>query len=147
MSMHNQSSDERAIGARHQTLLILWAAQFMALLGFLFLALFLFEAKEEADPTLSWILAGSSLLPVVLSFPVKKQLFARAAEKQSLAYVQQGVVIAMALCEAAGLLGLASRAITGSPYFFLPFAFAALGMLLHFPRRDQLMAASYRNNL
>lgn len=147
MSMNNQPSDERLIRARYQTLLIVWAAQFMALLGFLFLALFIFEAKAETDSTLSWILSGASLLPVVISFPVKQQLLAQAVEKQSPALVQQAVIIAMALCEAGGLLGLVARAMTGSSYFFFPFAFAALGMLLHFPRREQLLAAYFRNRI
>ena len=147
MSMNNQSSNESGIRARHQTLLILWAAQLMALFGFLLFAVFIFQAKEETNSTLFWILTGVSLLPVAASFPVKQQLFAQAVEKQSLALVQQGLIIAMALCEAAGILGMVARAATGSPYFFLPFIFAALGMLLHFPRREQLMAASFKNRI
>jgi hypothetical protein len=110
------------------------------------LALLIFHGSEAGDRTIFWILAGLSLMLVIVSFAVKQKLFAQAVEKQSAALVQQGQVLATALCEAAALFGLLARAITGTPYFYLPFVVAALGMLLHFPRREALMAASFKNS-
>jgi hypothetical protein len=51
------------------------------------------------------------------------------------------------LCEAAGLFGLVLRALSGTPYFYLPFILAAIGMLLHFTGREALAAASFKNRL
>lgn len=147
MSINDPSSIERRIGARYQILLILWVAQLMALVAFFLLAVFIFQEKKAGDPLLVWILTGAGVLVVAISFAVKQKLFAQAVEKQSLAMVQQGQIVAIALCEAAGLFGLAARAITGSPYSYLLFGIAALGILLHFPRRESLMAASFNNRI
>lgn len=145
MSMNDPASIEKAVRARYQTLFILWAAQFMALFGFVLLSVLALHSNKAGNPSLFWILAGVSLLLAAASFPVKRKLFAEAVEKQSVAQVQQGQVVAMALCEAAGLFGILARALTDSPNFYLPFVIAALGMLLHFPRREPLMAASFKN--
>ncbi|HEY0321444.1 MAG TPA: hypothetical protein VGC66_10840 [Pyrinomonadaceae bacterium] len=147
MSMNDPASMERRIRGRYQVLLILWAAQIMALVIFFLLAMMVFRGNEASDQRLFWMLAGLSVLLVIVSFAVKQKFFAQAVEKQSAALVQQGQVVAIALCEAAGLFGLLARAITGTPYFYLPFAFAALGMLLHFPRREALMAASFKSTI
>jgi hypothetical protein len=145
MSMNDSTSTDRAIAARYQMILIIWAAHLMSLLGLFLLSMLVFESKEDGNPTTFWLLAGSGLLMAAASFPVKQRFFAQAVEKQSVAEVQQGQIVALALCEAAGLFGLLARVITGSPYFYLPFIIATLGMLLHFPRRESLAAASFRN--
>jgi hypothetical protein len=147
MSVNDPSSIERRIGARYQVLLILWTAQLMALAAFFMLAVFVFRESSANNPMLFWILAASGLLLVAVSFAIKQKLFAQAVEKQSLALVQQGQIVAIALCEAAGLFGLLARAITGSPYFYLLFAVATLGILLHFPRREPLMAAAFKGRI
>jgi hypothetical protein len=147
VSMKDPAAIEKGIGARHQLLLILWAAQVMALATFFMVALFVFEPKEAGDAMLFWVMSALSLTAVAASFAVKQKLFAQAVEKQSAALVQQGQIVATALCEAAGLLGLVWRALSGTPYFYLPFILAAIGMLLHFPGREALMAASFKNRL
>jgi hypothetical protein len=143
--MNDPASIEKGIQARYMVLLILWAAQAMALVMFFMLALFIFERKEGVDVTLFWILSALSVVLVAASIIVKQKLFAQAVERQSAALVQQGQIVAIAMCEAAGLFGLLSRAITGTSYFYLPFIIAAIGMLLHFPKREALMAASFKN--
>ncbi|HKS29769.1 MAG TPA: hypothetical protein VJS44_18230 [Pyrinomonadaceae bacterium] len=145
MSMNDPSSIERGAGARYMVLLIIWAAQLMALVGIFLLSLFVFESRENSDGTLLWALSAVALMLVAASFVVKQKLLAKAVERQSVEHVQQAQITAIALCEAAGLLGLVVRAVTGSPYFYLPFAVAALGMLLHFPKKEALTAASFKN--
>jgi hypothetical protein len=145
MSMNYAASTERAIRARFQTLMVIWAAQLMALFGFVLLSIIFLQSNERKNPTLFLILAGAGLVLVALSFVAKRKVFGQAVEKQSLAMVQQGQIVAMALCEGAGLLGLLARVITGSPYFYLLFVVAGIGMLLHIPRRESLMAAAFRN--
>lgn len=145
--MNNPASTESAIRARYQTLMTIWAAQLMALFGIILLSVLVLQPNEADNPMLFWILAGASVLLVAISFAVKQKLFAQAVEKQSLAQVQQAQIVAMALCEAAGLFGMLARAITGSPYFYLLFAVGVLGMLLHIPRREPLIAASSGNRI
>jgi uncharacterized membrane protein len=145
--MNEPSSIERTVSARYTLLLTLWGAQMMALVTFFMLALFVFERKENSNDTMLWIMSAVGLMLVAASFLIKQKLLALAVEKQSPAHVQQGQIVATALCEAAALLGLVARAVTGTPYFYLPFAVAALGLLLHFPKREALLAASFRNRI
>jgi hypothetical protein len=145
LSMNDQSSIERKIQAFYRVLLIIWAAQVVALVIFFLLGLLVLRSPETGELTLFWVLAGLSVALVAVSLAVKHKFFAEAVEKQNMATVQQGQIAAIALCEAAGLFGLLSRAITGTRYFYLPFVVAALGMVLHFPRRESLMAASFKN--
>jgi hypothetical protein len=145
--MQDPSRIERNVGARYQVLLIIWAAQTFALIGFFLLSLFIFEKRENGDLTMLWVLTGLSIAVVAASFVLKQKIFAEAVEKQSVARVQQAQIVAMALCEAAGLFGLTARAVTGTSYFYLPFIVAGFGMLLHFPRREQLAAASFKNRI
>ncbi len=58
--------------------------------------------------------------------------------------MQTGFIIAMALCESAVLFGLVGVFMTWNNYAYLLFALGALGEVLHFPRREQLMSAYYK---
>ncbi|HEX8176083.1 MAG TPA: hypothetical protein VF543_13265 [Pyrinomonadaceae bacterium] len=147
MSMNEPSSIERAVGARYRLLLIIWAAQSFALVTFFLLSLLVFGQRETGDATLFWLLSALSVVLVIVSFIIKRKYFAMAVEQQNTNHVQTGQIIAFALCEAAGLFGLTVRAVTGTPYFYLPFVVAALGLLLHFPKRETLMVASFRNRI
>ncbi len=53
-------------------------------------------------------------------------------------------VISFALCEATGIFGLLDHFVTGSHYYCIAFAVAAVGMLLHFPKKDHVRAAMYQ---
>ena len=55
--------------------------------------------------------------------------------------MQAGFILALALCEVAALMGMVALFVTLSKYAYLLFALGALGMLLHFPRREQVEAA------
>ena len=59
--------------------------------------------------------------------------------------VQSAYVLSFALCETSALFGLADHFTTGSGYHYVAFAIAGLGLLLHFPLRQNLVnASSYR---
>jgi hypothetical protein len=58
--------------------------------------------------------------------------------------VQTAMIIGCALCESISLFGLLLVFLEGYQYFFLWFALAILGFVLHFPRRENLIAASYK---
>jgi hypothetical protein len=60
--------------------------------------------------------------------------------------MQAGFTVVMALCESAVLFGLVGVFVTRNDAAYLLFALGALGMLLHFPRREQVESA-FRKSL
>jgi F0F1-type ATP synthase membrane subunit c/vacuolar-type H+-ATPase subunit K len=82
------------------------------------------------------------LSTVVASFLVKQAFANRAVREQNPAVLQTGLILSLALCEAAGLFGLFGLFAEGSPSAYLLFVVSAAGIVLHFPRREDLTAAS-----
>lgn len=135
---------------RYQTLLILWMGVAMSI-GLLFMVT-LFVAPETTDETTgapnAFVLFGLAAVGtflVVLSFAVKRKLLQTSVEKQDVTLVQKALVVACAMCEAAALLGLIGRFVVGTRDYFLLFLVSAVGIALHFPKRDQLLAATWNN--
>lgn len=87
------------------------------------------------------LLAISNL---VLSFVLRKKYLNQAIAEQKTALVQTAMIIACVLCEAVSLFGVFLAFAFSYQYFFLWFALGILGTILHFPRRDNLTAASYQ---
>lgn len=81
------------------------------------------------------------ILVVAMSFVVKRKFLQRSVEKQDLTLVQQALLVACAMCEACGLLGLLEHFLIGNREYYLLFLVAAFGTALHFPRREHLLAA------
>lgn len=129
---------------------ILWAAFLMAV-GLFVLVTRLARPDDETiaemdggDTTLLYVMAALALSSVIASFVLKAVFYRRAAEQQQPGVLQTGFIIAMALCESAVLFGLVGVFMTWNNYAYLLFALGALGEVLHFPRREQLMSAYYK---
>ncbi len=148
--MQNENiNPERA----YKTLVIIWFALLMSQVMFLVV---IFFAKPEVlqfdftKPLLGEnapIIISFAILALAnfaLSFVMKKRSFEQAITEQNIAFVQTGLIIACALCEAISLLGLVLAFAVSYQYFFAWFALGILGILLHFPHRDSVIAASYR---
>ncbi len=147
-----------SIEARYKSLLILWAALLMSQLMFLVLIFFtrpklfqfdftrsiLGEGPGDSGSTPAMIIGFgvAAVTAVLFSFAFRRRLNERAIAAQDTALVQTGLIIALALCEASSLFGLALAFAFDYQYFFLWFALGILGMVLHFPKRDELHAAS-----
>ena len=137
----------------YKTLIILWFALLMSQVMFLVI---IFVAKPEVfrfdftKPLLGEnapIVIALAILALVnfgLSFVMKKRSYEQAVAEQKIAYVQTGLIIACALCEAISLLGMVLAFAVSYQYFFLWFALGIFGVILHFPRRDTVIAASYK---
>lgn len=82
------------------------------------------------------------LSTVVASFLVKQAYAKKAVREQSQAVLQTGLILALVLCEAAGIFGFVGLFADGNPLAYLLFVVAAAGMVLHFPRREDVEAAS-----
>jgi hypothetical protein len=141
---------ETDLDKRYQTLVVLWFGLLMSVGMYLLVSLL--APPEIADqpghpPNTLLIVATTALgvLLVALSFVVKRKLLERSVERQDINLVQKSLLIACAMCEVSAVLGLLQRFLFGNRYYYLLFLFAAVGIALHFPRRIQLQAASYRS--
>jgi F0F1-type ATP synthase membrane subunit c/vacuolar-type H+-ATPase subunit K len=129
------------IDARYRTLLILWAAICMSIFTLLIMVQFV-PKPATGNAMLSLALNCAGVMPLGLSFLLKQRVLTQAIAEQRIDRVQTAYVVSFALCEAAALLGLADHFITGARYYYLGFVFGGLGMLLHFPQKKHLLAAS-----
>jgi hypothetical protein len=129
---------------RYQTMIILWFALLMSVVMYFVLSQLAPPATAPPNSILTFTLTAIGTFLVGISFVIKRKLLRRSVDEQNINLVQKALVIACAFCEAAAVLGLVERfAVSGRDYLLL-FAIAAVGIALHFPRRSQLEAASYK---
>ena len=147
MTETDKSGKTVKIEVRYRIMTVLWVSFLVTMLVFALVA-FLIQPPEVAaggdNTTLVTVLFAMGISTVIASFVVKKIFLTRAANEQRVEMVQTGLIVALVLCEMAGIFGLLAHFATHHPYSYLLFAVGALGMLLHFPRRAHLLAASYR---
>ncbi|HQU86197.1 MAG TPA: hypothetical protein PKY59_23920 [Pyrinomonadaceae bacterium] len=149
--MQNQNQNANA---QYQSLLIVWGALLMS--QFIFLVM-IFVIKPElfkfdfSKPLLggenSVIVIALAVLGIstfFMSFVLKKKMLSQAIQEQKTALVQSSIIVACALCEATSLFGFVTVFVANYQYFFAWFALGILGIILHFPKRDDLFAASYK---
>ncbi|HEX7312368.1 MAG TPA: hypothetical protein VF297_00360 [Pyrinomonadaceae bacterium] len=144
--MMNQPTTSFSPEVLLRTMRILWVA-FLICVG-LFVLVTWFTRPADLPDEISrgvhpmlYALAALALAAVAASFVVKAAIHRRAAEQRQPALMQAGFTLAMALCESAVLFGLVGIFATRNDASYLLFAIGALGMLLHFPRREQVDAA------
>lgn len=145
MNPINQDRKEINVDARHRTMLIIWLAILMSV-GMIFFITPILQPPpaEQSDRTLLWVFAGLSVILFLLSFVLKRRLLAQSVKAQRPELVQNAMILAVALCEPISLLGLVAYLTTGTRYYYVFFIISVIGILLHMPRRDQLLAASYK---
>lgn len=132
---------------RHRALVIIWGAQLMSLLMFFVLTRVVGTeaAGESGHETLDWLLPALATLGFLLSFLLKRRMLAQSVERQEMARVQTGYILAFVLCELSGILGLLYSFLVGwSPLYYFLFGLAAFGLALHFPRIQHLHEASFK---
>lgn len=138
------------IDKRYRTQLVLWFAMIATIGVFLMFAWFLrrrgTDMVEATNSVFVITLFVIALLVVVASFAVKQKLLRQSFDRQDLGMVQSAQIVACALCEAAALMGVVVALVTGYDKFYLFMIIAAVGDLLHFPRREHLLAASFRSS-
>ena len=138
------------LNKRYQTMLTLWFALLMSVVMYL---VFLFvaapplstESRTQTQSILIVVLTMLGAIMVALSFLVKNRFLERSVDQQNVVLVQQGTIVACAMCEVSALLGLLERLVFGYSGYYLMFVLAAVGMLFHFPRRSHLEAASFKS--
>ena len=139
--MKPTETDQPDLDARYRTLLILWFAICMSVLMFM-VVIYLSPVVVAENPKLTLALNSLGLLPVALSFLLKQRALAKSVATQRLDLVQSAYVLSFALCESSALLGLVDHFTTGSRYSYFAFVIAGIGLLLHFPQKQNLVNAS-----
>lgn len=138
---------------QYQILVIIWASLlvsqvlFVVMLFVIKSELFRFEfTQSPLAPSWPMILAFAvaALTCFFLSFSFKKRFIERAAAEQKPELMQNGMIMALALCEASSLIGLCLAFAFDYQYFFFWFAVGILGILLHYPKQGDLLAAGYK---
>jgi hypothetical protein len=136
---------QQDIEPRMRTMRTIWSAMLMSI-GFYYAFTFFAKRPENVEPnsTLFLVLVGIAVSTVLLSFPVKNKLISQAIEQQHVPLVQQAYIVAWALSEVPALLGLLDFYLTGNRYFYVLFLLAVFAQLLHFPRREHVINASFK---
>ena len=116
----------------------------MSVVGFAVMTILVPSAAHGDDRVLALVLVAVSFSNLVVSLVLKRSFLAQSVAKQDLALVLKAYIVALALCESAGLFGLLIHLVTGSIYFFFAFGFSLLGMGLHFPKKQHLLDASFK---
>ena len=143
MQFINPQEAEAKVAARYRVILIFWTAMLGSLAFLLILALVV-PGSGTPNQTLTFALLGIGLTVVIIPVIVKQSLLRQSIEKQQLQLLVNTYVISFALCESAALFGLMDHFVTGSVYYPIAFIIAAVGMLLHFPKKDHVRAVSYK---
>ena len=102
--------------------------------------------SKAGSSTLAWLGNGAALAALV-SFPIKSKLLNQAVDQQQPAMVQQAYVAAWAITEAGALFGMLDFFVTGNRFYYVPLIIAACVQLLHFPRREAVLNAAFKNTL
>ena len=137
----------------YRTNVILWAGFLMSQV--IFLAIIFFVKKElfsldftkpllGKEPIVVLIIGLIALMNLVLSFYMKSQMTQESINTQKPSGIQTAQILAYALCESVSILGLILAFVFEYQYFFAFLGLAILGILLHFPKRDNFMAAVYK---
>jgi hypothetical protein len=130
-------------------MVVLWFGQIISIVALVCFALFLVPVTRDipgttAGPLVRVGLTALGTLFVVLSFAVKRKLLATSVQKQQIDLVQKAFVTAVAMCEVSAVLGVIERFLINQRDYYFLFALAAVGIAFHFPRREHLLAATYK---
>lgn len=149
--MENQNTSAEQT---YRLLMIIWFALFMSQLMFFVVVyfgkpeLFAFDATKSVlgeNPPIILAFALIGISNLIISIFLGKTFITRAIEEQKVTLIQTGMVIGCALSESISLLGICLAFVFSYQYFFLWIAVGIVGMIFHFPRRDNIHAASYKN--
>jgi magnesium-transporting ATPase (P-type) len=131
------------IEQRMRTVRTLWLAITMSLvMYYVFTRVAGRPENAQPNPQLSLALLVVAVATTLVSFVIKNKLVGKAIEQRQVQHVQQGYLVAWVVTEIAALLGLVDFFTTSHAHFYVPLIIAAIGQLLHFPRREHFERAA-----
>ena len=144
MSQPNNTNAETIF----RNLIPIWGAILMSCVMFALMAWFMGQPTQltggESFIPLFPVLLMLALGTLAASFVLKSKQLAQAIAEQKPLILQSGYILAWALCEAAALFGLVGIFVTKAAAFFALIALGAVGLALHFPKRDDLRATTFK---
>ena len=147
-STANQNDPQTSIELRIRTMRVLWFCLLLSV-GAYYVYTLISGRKEglAPNPTISLTLLCIGIGAVLVAFLIKSKLLSKAVEQQSTGMVQQAYVMTWAITEVTALLGLMDFFLTNDRYYYVFFIVAALGLLLHLPRREHVINAAFRGSV
>jgi uncharacterized membrane protein len=139
--MQNPQQIAGRVEARHRIILIVWFSLLMSISIFFVMTIMIPGNPAEPNTTLSFILIAVAFMVVMASILIKQRVVQRTIEKRDAALLQSGYILSFALCESAAILGVVDHFVTGSRYYYFCFVLGLVGMLKHFPKKDNVRAA------
>ena len=147
MDMPSPEDLQYQIEQRLRNIRILWLGLFLSIGGYyVFTRLIQHPGEVETNSNLSLVFIAIALLTIPISFVIRSKILMQSVELQRSELVQQGYIIALAIIEVGALLGIVDYIFNGNPYYFVPMIVAACGQLLHFPRRQHVIDASFKTS-
>ncbi|CAN5336598.1 hypothetical protein BH10ACI2_BH10ACI2_18380 [soil metagenome] len=148
--MQNQHSNT---SETYKTLMLIWAAMLFSQFMFVGLAFFVKPELLKFDlanpllgdnPTMVMLFAAASVADLILSLVFRKKFLEKSVAEQNIATVQTALIFGCALSEAVSLFGLILAFAFGYQYFYIFSALGVIGIFLHFPRKNDVLAASFK---
>ena len=146
-------SKAKPIRVEYQTLVVIWFSLLISQVLFLVAVYMLKPELLTLDTSRSFLgdnpyvtiaFAILAIIFFILSFVLRRQHMQRAVEDQDTSCVQTGLVLGCALSEVASIFGILLAFLFDHPYFYLWIALGTLGVLMHFPRKGNLEAATLK---
>jgi F0F1-type ATP synthase membrane subunit c/vacuolar-type H+-ATPase subunit K len=131
---------EREVDASYRTLRIIWLAILVSVIA-LFVVSRMVEAALSVPGVVFWVLLALGIFNFGVSFLLKQKLIRQAAEQRKPLIIRSAYIVALALCESIGILGLVAHLITGVEQYYFFFVLSSFGILMHKPQRDDLLTA------
>ncbi|MGB9181903.1 MAG: hypothetical protein WCB68_21920 [Pyrinomonadaceae bacterium] len=140
----SQQLQSAGVEGRYRTLIIIWLAIMFSIGVLWVVGTFIMQssASAQSNGMLNLILTAIGTLLALVSLAVKQKLLAQSVEKQSVQLVSSAYIIAFAMCEGAAIFGMIDRLATNDRYYFLLFIVAVVFMLLNFPKKEHVFAAT-----
>ena len=133
------------IELRLRTMRTLWLAMLMSLAVYYVFNLFVPRPPDGTqNNTVFLVLVAAAVVTTLISFPIKNALLKKAIDQQQVPLVQQAYVAAWAVTEVGGLLAILDFFLTGDRYYYVMLIIAGCGQLLHAPKREHLVNASFQ---
>lgn len=140
----------QSIEVRHRSMIIVWFALLMSILMYSILTLVagvrINPSHSSSESWVLMVLTAAGMILILVSFAVKRKFLRRSVDEQNVALVQSGHILAWALCEACALFGLIQGFAFGFRYYYGLLLLGAFGIALQFPRREHLMAATFKDS-
>ena len=141
----NQNTAPDDVELRLRTMRTLWLALLLSLVMYYVFTLFANRPPNNApNNTLFLVLVGAAVLTTLISFPIKSALVNKAIAQHQPPLVQQAYIVAWAVIEVGGLLGMLDFFLTGDRYYYAMFLIAGCGHLLQAPKREHVVNASFK---